>query len=166
MPEHWVQERRINGVWEHFCTYDLRPPEPRERDAIYQRHHTPGESWVMDRFRLIRCREDEVYSLYNGHLVHFTAIGKDRQPVSDMECAPLQPVSSGCPGSPLKRPSLRFPSASECPPAEARAGPSSHASMCVTEPIVAIESCASAPRRTPWRAARDLPRLGESGRQC
>jgi hypothetical protein len=101
-PEHWIQERRIDGVWEHFCTYDLRPPEPRERDAIYQRHHTPGESWVMDRFRLIRCREDEVYSLYNGRLVHFTATGKDRQPVSDMECAAFAAGVFGMPGLPIE----------------------------------------------------------------
>jgi arylamine N-acetyltransferase len=100
--EHWVQERYINGVWERFCTYDLQPPDPCELESICQRHHTPGESWVMDRFRLIRCRENEIYSLYDGRLSHFTAAGKESQPVSDTECAPFVAGAFGMPGLPVQ----------------------------------------------------------------
>jgi hypothetical protein len=41
---HWVQERLIQGAWELFCRYDLRPPHSSECEAAHQRHHTPGES--------------------------------------------------------------------------------------------------------------------------
>lgn len=100
--ERWVQERHIDGAWETFCTYDLRPAGPRERDAIYQRHHTPGESWVMDQFRFIRCREDEVYSLFAGRLAHFTAAGKRTVAVADAECAPYLAGAFGMPRLPME----------------------------------------------------------------
>ena len=72
----WVQERLIKGSWEPFCRYDLRPPHPSEREAAYQRHHTPGESWVVDDLRLVQCREDAVLALRNGQLTRFTPEGK------------------------------------------------------------------------------------------
>ena len=78
----WVQDRRIDGAWAPFCRYDLRPPEPREREWAYQRHHAPGQSWVVDNLRLIRCGEDEVYLLRDGQLTHFTPRGKRTEQVA------------------------------------------------------------------------------------
>jgi len=79
----WVQERLIDGAWEPFCRYDLQPAGSRERAAAYQRHHTPGESWVVDDLRLVKCREDEVLALRNGRLTRFTAAGKRDEAVTE-----------------------------------------------------------------------------------
>ena len=75
-PESWVQERLIDGAWTPFTTYDLRPSDPGDRATAYQRHHTPGQSWVVASPRLVRCEDDEVYQLRDGHLTHFTPQGK------------------------------------------------------------------------------------------
>ena len=74
--DHWVQDRWINNAWAPFCTYDLRLPGERARAAAYQRHHIPGESWVVDTLSLIRCTEDAVWSLRGTQLTHITAAGK------------------------------------------------------------------------------------------
>jgi N-hydroxyarylamine O-acetyltransferase len=75
-PETWVQERWIDGRWQPFCQYDLRDPEPGARQAAYLRHHTPGQSWVVDTPRLVRCTQDEVFALRDGEFTHYTATGK------------------------------------------------------------------------------------------
>jgi arylamine N-acetyltransferase len=41
------QERLIDGEWRNFCRYDLTPASPEARQAAYERHNTPGESWVL-----------------------------------------------------------------------------------------------------------------------
>jgi arylamine N-acetyltransferase len=87
--KQWVQDRLIGGTWEPFCSYELLPPDPRQRAAAYQRHHTPGESWVVDDLTLIRLREDEVWSLRRGQLTQFTADGKRSEPASRTDCARL-----------------------------------------------------------------------------
>ena len=84
-PESWVQERLIDGAWAPFTTYDLRPSDPRDRAAAYQRHHTPGQSWVVGSPRLVRCGEDEVYQLRDGQLTHFTPGGKRTEPITRAE---------------------------------------------------------------------------------
>jgi arylamine N-acetyltransferase len=81
--EEWFQERSIHGAWEPFCRYDLRPAGEHDADVAYQRHHTPGESWVVDKIRLIRCREDAVISLFGDELVRFTDTGKQTERVGD-----------------------------------------------------------------------------------
>jgi hypothetical protein len=43
------------------------------RDAAYQRHHTPGQSWVVDSVRMIRCEHDQVWVLRDGQLTWITA---------------------------------------------------------------------------------------------
>ena len=98
----WVQDRLIVGTWEPFCRYELRPADPRERDAAYQRHHTPGESWVVDDLTLIRLREDEVWALRRGQLSRFAAEGKRSEPVSVAACTRLAAEVFGMPGLPVE----------------------------------------------------------------
>jgi hypothetical protein len=40
-------------------------------------HHTFGESWVVDRLRLIRCTEDTVYGIAGNELTTFRPSGKE-----------------------------------------------------------------------------------------
>ncbi len=79
----WRQDRRIDGAWVPFCRYALRPPDPSEREAAYQRHHTPGESWVVGTLTLIRCEEEQVFVLRDEELSHFTNGGKRTERVSE-----------------------------------------------------------------------------------
>ena len=72
----WVQDRWIEQKWQPFCTYLLAPAAQPAREAAYQRHHTLGQSWVVDRLTLIRCTESEVWTLRDSSLTHFTASGK------------------------------------------------------------------------------------------
>ena len=81
--DEWVQDRWIDGAWAPFCRYDLRPPVEREREAAYQRHHTPGESWVVDRPRLVRCEADAVLSLNGEEFTRFTDGGKRAERIGD-----------------------------------------------------------------------------------
>jgi N-hydroxyarylamine O-acetyltransferase len=75
-PHAWVQERLIDGAWAPFTTYDLRVSTAEDRMAAYQRHHTPGVSWVTGTPRLVRCEEDVVSQLRDGELTRFTPDGK------------------------------------------------------------------------------------------
>jgi N-hydroxyarylamine O-acetyltransferase len=77
------QERWIDGEWQSYCRYELGPTDEQVREAAYTRHHTPGQSWVVDSLRLICCTPDEVLSLRGGELVRYTAQGKQIRPVSD-----------------------------------------------------------------------------------
>ena len=82
-PETWWQDRGIDGGWQPFCCYHLEPPDPAVREAGYQRHHTPGQSWVVDSLTLIRCTPAEVLVLRDDEFTRYTAEGKQRQPVDD-----------------------------------------------------------------------------------
>jgi arylamine N-acetyltransferase len=72
----------IDGEWRPFCTYDLAPADAADRASAYQRHHTSGQSWVVDTLTLIRCTDSEVLSLRDRTLTRFTGSGK-----SVHECA-------------------------------------------------------------------------------
>lgn len=100
-PGHWVQERFIDGAWELFCRYDLRPPRPSEREAAYQRHHMPGASWVVDDLRLVQCRQDAVLALRDGRLTRFTAEGKDDEAVIATTAARVVAEVFGMPDLPV-----------------------------------------------------------------
>jgi arylamine N-acetyltransferase len=76
-----VQDRWIDGGWAPFCTYDLDPPDLHMREAAYQQHHTPGQSWVVDSLTLIRCTPEEVCVLRNAELTRFRDGGKETRPV-------------------------------------------------------------------------------------
>ena len=73
---HWQQDRLIAGEWTPFCRYDLREAADERSIAAYQRHHSFGESWVVDSLRLVRCWDDEVVSVTGNELTRFTAAGK------------------------------------------------------------------------------------------
>jgi N-hydroxyarylamine O-acetyltransferase len=81
-PDRWVQDRYIHEEWTPFCRYNLNPAAEDERTSGYQGHHTPGQSWVVDRLRLVRCDETYVASLTDEELVHFTADGKTTERLS------------------------------------------------------------------------------------
>jgi N-hydroxyarylamine O-acetyltransferase len=99
----WVQDRCIEGAWRPFCAYDLQVPASVARAEAYQRHHTRGESWVVDSVRLVRCTEDEVWSLREAELAHFTAESKSVQPIrSPAEYSDLAADVFGLPALPIQ----------------------------------------------------------------
>lgn len=68
----FVQDRWIDTAWQPFCRFDLDEPSAEAREQAYQMHHVIGCSWVVDAIVLVRCAEDEVWSLRDGRLTHFT----------------------------------------------------------------------------------------------
>jgi N-hydroxyarylamine O-acetyltransferase len=82
-PHELVQERLIDGAWTPFCRYDLRPADPSDRAAAYQRHHIPGKTWVVDARVLVLCDDDQVWVLRDGEYRHHTAQGRTVEQVSD-----------------------------------------------------------------------------------
>lgn len=75
-PHGWLQERWIDDAWTPFCRYDLSEADPSDVEAAYQRHHTIGESWVVDDLKLIRCEPDRLSMFRAGELTTFTPSGK------------------------------------------------------------------------------------------
>jgi N-hydroxyarylamine O-acetyltransferase len=71
-----VQERWVEAQWRPFCTYPLAPAAEAGRKEAYRRHHTRGQSWVVDSLTLIRSTETEVWSLRDDRVTHYTAEGK------------------------------------------------------------------------------------------
>jgi N-hydroxyarylamine O-acetyltransferase len=80
----WVQERWIDGAWAPFCRYALRPADPLAQAAAYQRHHTPGETWVTGSLTLIRCSEEQVLLLRDEELSRLTVAGKQTERISTL----------------------------------------------------------------------------------
>lgn len=78
-PEEWIQDRWIDESWTPFFTYNLRPADDEVRKAAYQRHHVPGESFVVSSLTLIRCEDDQVLQLRNDEFIRHTDAGKQRQ---------------------------------------------------------------------------------------
>jgi arylamine N-acetyltransferase len=79
----WIQDRFIDGEWQPFFTYDLRPAAPEERDEKYQRHHVHGESFVCTMLRLVRISQTEVASLGDATLTRYTSAGKTVEMIED-----------------------------------------------------------------------------------
>jgi len=100
--DRWVQDRLINGDWRPFCNYDLNRAQAADRETAYQRHHTLGQSWVVDTLTLVRCTDTEVLSLRDATLSRFSAAGKSveefaseaarRQAVADLFDLPNAPL--------------------------------------------------------------------------
>jgi hypothetical protein len=69
----------IHGDWVTFCTYNLQPATEAEREAAYQRHHDPAESWVASSITLLRYVQDEdiVLQVRDGAFTRHTASGKE-----------------------------------------------------------------------------------------
>lgn len=101
-PDHWVQDRRIDGDWQPFCVYDLRPADPAVRDVAYQRNHAPGNGWVVDRLTLIRCRDDEVLMLRDDEFTRISEAGKRVERLPDpRDRARLAADAFGVPAWPI-----------------------------------------------------------------
>jgi arylamine N-acetyltransferase len=81
----WIQDRWIDANWATFCRYDLGEADPDIREEAYQRHHTLGQSWVVDNLVLIRCDVEEVWSLRDDVLRHFTPDGKSERRIGEPE---------------------------------------------------------------------------------
>jgi len=101
--EHvWVQDRWIDGAWQPFCTYDVRPAADTDREAAYQRHHDPYASWVVSSLRLIRCGPSEVTVLNDASLTRFTDVGKSVETIDDPSAyAHLAAELFGAPNLPI-----------------------------------------------------------------
>jgi arylamine N-acetyltransferase len=100
----WVQDRWIDEAWVPFCHYDLREADLGIREAAYQHHHTLGQSWVVDNLVLTRCDAEEVWSLRDDALRHFTPDGKSERRVSEPEeYARLAAEVFGVPALPIDR---------------------------------------------------------------
>jgi arylamine N-acetyltransferase len=101
--DDWIQDRWIDDAWVPFCRYTLGRDDAGVREAAYQHHHTLGQSWVVDTLTLTRCDDDEVWSLRNDELRHFTPDGKSVQRVSDAgEYTRLAAEVFGLPGLPIE----------------------------------------------------------------
>src|SRR5262249_9494422 len=102
--DDWIQDRWIDEAWVPFCRYSLGEIDTFVREAAYQHHHTIGQSWVVDSLVLTRCTEDEVWSLRNDGLRHFTPDGKSVTHVTEPdEYARLAADVFGVPGLPIDR---------------------------------------------------------------
>ncbi|MBV9580717.1 MAG: arylamine N-acetyltransferase [Chloroflexi bacterium] len=100
----WIQDRWIDDAWVPFCRYDLRPADTTVREAAYQHHHTLGQSWVVDTLVLTRCDADEVWSLRDDELRHFTPDGKSvRRVAGPDEYARLAEDVFDVPAAPIDR---------------------------------------------------------------
>jgi hypothetical protein len=72
------QQRLIDGQWLTFCHYDLTPASPEARNAAYQRHNTPGESWVLGDIVMVSYLEDgNIAAIRDGAFTLYSDQGKD-----------------------------------------------------------------------------------------
>jgi arylamine N-acetyltransferase len=102
--DDWIQDRWIEGDWVPFCHYDLREGDATICETAYQHHHTLGQSWVVDTLTLTRCDDEEVWSLRDDELRHFTPDGKAVMRVEDPdEYARLAAEVFEVPGLPIER---------------------------------------------------------------
>jgi arylamine N-acetyltransferase len=97
------QERWIDGAWQTFCRYELAPTDEALRQAAYQRHHTRGQSWVVDSLVLVRCEPDVVWTLRNDEFRAFRSDGKSVERVSEPAAyRRLAAEVFGLPGLPIE----------------------------------------------------------------
>jgi arylamine N-acetyltransferase len=98
-----IQDRWIDDAWAPFCWYSLGSDDISLREGAYQHHHTLGQSWVVDNLVLTRCDDEEVWSLRDGVLRHFTPDGKSEERVTHSdEYTRLAAEVFGVPGLPIQ----------------------------------------------------------------
>jgi arylamine N-acetyltransferase len=100
-PGVWIQERELEGGWKPYCRYLLRPQSPADREAAYQRHHRPRDTWVTNSLVLIRSREEEVLVFRNMDQHRYTPSGKVSVRVEDPEGWARLPGLLGLPAFPV-----------------------------------------------------------------
>jgi N-hydroxyarylamine O-acetyltransferase len=81
-PDTWIQDRQIGGEWKQHCLLDLRPAADADRDAGYQRHMTPGTTWVLGSLTMNRSTLSEVYALKDDVLTRYTHAGKHAETIA------------------------------------------------------------------------------------
>jgi arylamine N-acetyltransferase len=101
-PGIWIQLRAMEGGWMPYCRYLLRPQSPEDREAAYQRHHRPRETWVTNSLVFIRSREEEVLVFRNMDQHRYTGEGKSSCRVVDAEGWTRLPALLGLPGFPVR----------------------------------------------------------------
>jgi arylamine N-acetyltransferase len=101
-PGVWIQERAVEGGWKPYCRYVLRPQSPEDREAAYQRHHRPRETWVTNSIVLIRSGEEEVLVFRNMDQHRYTRGGKASSRVEDPDGWARLPALLGLPGFPVR----------------------------------------------------------------
>jgi N-hydroxyarylamine O-acetyltransferase len=84
-PDEWIQDRWIDEAWAPFFTYNLRPADEQVRQAAYQRHHVPGESFVVSSLTLVRCEEHQILQLRNHEFTRHTDDGKEKVQLTEPE---------------------------------------------------------------------------------
>jgi arylamine N-acetyltransferase len=103
-PRDLIQERWVEAEWRPFCTYPLEPASHAGRREAYRRHHTRGQSWVVDNLTLIRSTETDVWSLRDDRVTHYTDDGKQTFEVgSGAEYERLVAETFGLPEAPIGR---------------------------------------------------------------
>jgi arylamine N-acetyltransferase len=100
-PDRWVQDPWIHNTWQPFCTYYLAPVDELVKETAYQRLHTLGQSWVVDRLTVIRCTETDVWTLRGSELTHFTASGKSATQLDSAEVSRVVAEIFGLPNAPV-----------------------------------------------------------------
>ena len=77
-----VQDRHEHGEWKSYVWYDLEGASDQEMVDSMQRHHAlPPQTFVMQNFRIVSCREDLVIQLRDHDLIHYREAGKTTQEV-------------------------------------------------------------------------------------
>jgi arylamine N-acetyltransferase len=74
-PDMLVQDRLIDGTWTPFCHYTLPAAKDVDIEAAYQRHHVPGESFVVTNLTVVRCTDSEVLRLRDDELARYSDSG-------------------------------------------------------------------------------------------
>lgn len=100
-PGVWIQQRELEGGWKPYCRYLLRPQSPADREAAYQRHHQPRDTWVTNSLVLIRSREEEVLVFRNMDQHRYTPSGKVSVRVEEPEGWTRLPGLLGLPALPV-----------------------------------------------------------------
>ena len=82
--EEWIRDRASDDGWVQGCRFELDPAADADREAGYQRHLTPGATWVLGTLTMTRSTTEAVYSLKDSTLTRYTDAGKTTETISDL----------------------------------------------------------------------------------
>jgi N-hydroxyarylamine O-acetyltransferase len=85
-----VQDRLVDNEWTPLCEYNLQPATDEERDVGFQRHHIPGETWVIGGISLVRFVDGEVLALRSKRFTRYGAA--DKQSMDVLTSAELERI--------------------------------------------------------------------------
>jgi arylamine N-acetyltransferase len=84
-PEILIQDRELDGTWTPFCYYTLPAASAEDVELAYQRHHAPGESFVVGNLTVVRSTETEMFRLRDDELVRYSDSGVVTERVADKD---------------------------------------------------------------------------------